>query len=509
LKADVAQLTRMSDAVVETSVPRRKAFIWPEVSACANRARTMAVRVRFAPSPTGYLHIGGARTALFNYLYARRNKGVFILRIEDTDQERSTPESVQAILDGMKWLEIDWDEGPGKGGNFGPYFQTQRLDTYKKVSDELIARGRAYRCYCTREELDARRKAVGDGYKYEGTCRDRKEPSPGAPWVLRFRMPDGEGKVSFEDEVLGRITKDYADLDDFVLMRGDGIPLYNFGCVVDDHLMEITLVGRGQEHINSTFPQLMLYQSLGWAPPKFAHFPLILGPDREKLSKRKHKEADVMLHKASGILPEALNNFVVRLGWSHGNDEVISRQQMIEWFDFGHVGKTSGVWNPEKLVWLNQQYLKSLPPQLIAERLVPFMAEAKIAGVSADARLLRLVELFRDRAKTLPEMADKARVYYSKGVALDAAAAAKHLDAAGKDVLRKVREALNSVAEWKAPALDPVVKQVSEASGLGMGKVAQPLRVAVTGNTVSPGIGETLELLGRDESLARIDAALA
>ena len=469
----------------------------------------MAVRVRFAPSPTGYLHIGGARTALFNYLYAKRNGGVFILRIEDTDQERSTPESVQAILDGMKWLEIDWDEGPGKGGNFGPYFQTQRLDTYKKVADELIAKGRAYRCYCTSEDIKARRAAAGDGYKYEGTCRDRKDAPAGAPWVLRFRMPDGEGQVTMEDEVLGRITKSYADLDDFVLMRGDGIPLYNFGCVVDDHLMKITLVGRGQEHINSSFPQLMLYFALDWTPPAFAHFPLILGPGREKLSKRRHPEADVMLHRANGILPEALCNFVVRLGWSHGNDEVISRQQMVEWFGFDHVGKTSGVWNPEKLVWLNQQYLKSLPAAVVAGRLVPFMAQAGIQGVAADARLVRLVELFRDRAKTLPEMADKARVYYAKGVTLDAAAAAKHLDAAGKDVLRKVRDALQPVSEWKAPALDPVVKQVSEATGLGMGKVAQPLRVAVTGNTVSPGIGETLELLGRDESMARIDAALA
>ena len=468
----------------------------------------MAPRVRFAPSPTGYLHIGGARTALFNYLYAKRNGGVFVLRIEDTDQARSTPESVQAILDGMKWLGIDWDEGPGVGGNFGPYFQTQRLDTYQKVADELLAKGRAYRCTCTKEELKARREAVGEGYKYEGTCREKKNPKDGAPWVLRFRMPDGEGKVSFEDEVLGRITKTYADLDDFVLLRGDGIPLYNMGCVVDDHLMEITLVGRGQEHVNSTFPQLMIYETMGWTPPKFAHFPLILAADRKKLSKRLHPEADVMLHKANGVMPEALCNFVVRLGWSHGDEEFISRQQMTEWFGFDHVGKTSGVWNPEKLIWVNQQWLKGLPSSLVAERLVPFLKEAGIA-TTADARLVKLVEAFRDRSKTLVEMAEKARVYYSKGVTLDAAAAAKHLDAAGKDTLRKVREALAKIERWVAPDLDPVVKTISEATGLGMGKIAQPLRVAVTGNTVSPGIGDTLELIGRDESLQRIDAALA
>lgn len=467
----------------------------------------MAVRARFAPSPTGYLHIGGARTALFNYLYAKRNHGVFVLRIEDTDQARSTPESVQAILDGLKWLGIDWDEGPGVEGKFGPYFQTQRLGTYLKVAEELIAKGSAYRCYCTREDLDARRKAAGDGYKYEGTCRERKD-APALPWVLRFRLPDGEGKVSFEDQVLGRITKDYGDLDDFVLMRGDGIPLYNFGCVVDDHLMDITLVGRGQEHVNSTFPQLMLYQALGWTAPQFAHFPLILGPDREKLSKRKHKEADVMLHRANGMLPEALCNFVMRLGWSHGNDEVISRAQLVEWFDFDHVGKTSGVWNPEKLTWLNQQWLKLLPPAEVAARLLPFLAAAGIFGAQADARLVRLVELFRDRAKTLPEMAEKARVYYSRGVALDPQALAKHLDAAGKGALAKVREALAGLEPWRTAELDAAVKQVSETSGLAMGKVAQPVRVAVTGNTFSPGIGETLELLGKAESLARIDAAL-
>ncbi len=474
-----------------------------------------APRVRFAPSPTGYLHIGGARTALFNYLYARRQGGAFILRIEDTDQERSTPESVKAILDGLEWLGIDWDEGPGKEGAHGPYFQTQRMDLYRKYTEQLIAEGKAYRCYCTREEIDARRSAVEKQtgkpgtYKYEGTCRNRTDVPEGRTSVVRFRMPDGEGRVTFDDKVLGPITKEYSDLDDWVMVRADGIPLYNFGCVIDDYTMGITLVGRGQEHVNSTFPQLMLYQALGWQPPDFAHFPLILGPDREKLSKRKHPEADVMLHKRNGILPEALLNFVVRLGWSHGNEEVISRQQMVEWFDFDHVGTTSGVWNPDKLMWLNQQWMKLLPAPVVAERLAPFLQARGVELPPGDPRLERVVLAFRERAKTLDEMAATALKYFQHGVEWEEKAATKHLTADSRPLLARVREEVAALPQWTAPTLDEVVKRVSEQAGVGMGKVAQPVRVATTGGTVSPGIGETLELLGREETLHRLDAALA
>ena len=474
-----------------------------------------APRVRFAPSPTGYLHIGGARTALFNYLYAKRQGGVFILRIEDTDQERSTPESVKAILDGLTWLGIDWDEGPGKEGPSAPYFQTQRLELYKKYADQLIAERKAYRCYCTREEIDARRAAVEKAtgkpgtYKYEGTCRDRKDIPEGRTAVIRFRMPDGEGEATFDDKVLGPITKQYSDLDDWVMMRADGIPLYNYGCVIDDHTMDITLVGRGQEHVNSTFPQLMLYKAFGWTPPDFAHFPLILGPDREKLSKRKHPEADVMLHKRNGVLPEALLNYVIRLGWSHGNDEVISGQQMVEWFDFAQVGSTSGVWSPDKLMWLNQQWLKLLPPAKVAGTLVDFLADKGVKLPSGDARLERVVLAFRERAKTLQEMAEMALKYFQHGVTLDEKAAAKHLTAESKPLLAQVREQVAALPQWSVATLDEVVKKVSEQAGVGMGKVAQPVRVATTGGTVSPGIGETLELLGREETLHRLDAALA
>ena len=482
-------------------------------------------RLRFAPSPTGYLHIGGARTALFNWLYARRYGGTFILRIEDTDQVRSTPESLQAILDALGWLGIDWDEGPGKGGGggggsgqHGPYFQTQRLDTYREHAEVLLGKGLAYRCYCTREELAARRAAVEKAhggkegtYKYEGTCRNRTDVPEGRPWVVRFKTPQGPGTVVLRDKVLGAISKEYSDLEDSVLMRGDGIPLYNFGCVIDDHLMDVTLVGRGQEHVNSTFPQLLLYQAFGWTPPEFAHFPLILGPDREKLSKRKHPEADVMQHKRSGILPEALLNFVVRLGWSHGDDEVISLEQMIQWFDFDHVGSVSGVWNPEKLLWVNQQWLKQLDPGVVAGRLAPFLEAKGVAKASEDPRLPKLVTALRARARTLQEMADMAGYFFSDGVTVDEKAAQKHLGAESRAVLEEVRAVVGGMgdADWSTAALDEAVKQVAEKLKVGMGKVAQPVRVAVTGGTASPGIGETLELVGKEQTLKRIDAALA
>ena len=460
-------------------------------------------RVRFAPSPTGYLHIGGARTALFNWLHARRHGGTFILRIEDTDQERSTPESVQAILDGLAWLGIDWDEGP--------IFQTQRLASYRQYAEKLVAEGKAFRCYCSKELIEERRalfESQKRTYKYEGTCRELKEPKKDQPYVIRFKMPSEEGSIGFTDKVLGPISKDYSDLDDWVMLRADGLPLYNFGAVIDDHEMAISLVSRGQEHVNSTFPQLMVYRALGWQPPEFAHLPLILGPDREKLSKRKHPEADVMLHRKNGILPEALLNFIVRLGWAHGNDEVISREQMLQWFDFDQVGSTSGVWNPDKLLWLNQQYFKTLPPSTVAERLVPFLEE-KGFQVRGDPRVEKVVLVLRERAKTLREMADTAAYFFSNGVTLDEKAAAKHLTPEAKRLLEPARRALSELPGWSAAHIDEALKAIAAKLEVGLGKVAQPIRVAVTGGTVSPGIGETLEIIGRDESLRRLDAALA
>lgn len=477
-------------------------------------------RVRFAPSPTGFLHIGGARTALFNLLHARRQGGAFILRMEDTDRERSTPESVQAITDGMNWLGLEWDEGPSptapmdpkqEKGAFGPYFQTARMESYRRITDKLIAEGKAYRCYATREELDEQRQVAERQkrpYKYPGTWRDRTDWPEGKPYVVRFKTPKGEGKVAFEDLVVGRIEKSWDDLDDWVMVRGDGIPLYNFGCVVDDHEMDITLVSRGQEHINSTFPQLMLYDALGWKPPQFAHLPLILGPDREKLSKRKHAEADVMNHKANGILPEALLNYVVRLGWSHGNDEVISREQMVEWFGFDHVGTTSGVWDPKKLQWLNEQWLRKLPEMRIANELKPFLAAKGFANV-AEEKLLHAVRAMKERSKSLVEMADQLAGYLTPGVTFDEKAATKFLNAESKPLLLEVKSRLEANAGATAADVDGWIKEISEKFTVGMGKVAQPLRVAVTGTSVSPGIGDTVLLIGREESLSRIALALA
>ena len=381
----------------------------------------MKPRVRFAPSPTGYLHIGGARTALWNWLYARHHGGTFVLRIEDTDQERSTPESVKAILDGLKWLGIDWDEGPEVGGPYPPYFQMEKVKRYHEVAEQLIAQGLAYRDYTTEEETAQMRKDFAAskgltekddlrkaGFKYSSPWRE-KTGKLEKPCVIRFKMqPKGE-RIGFDDQVLGRLEKPDDDLDDFVLLRTDGIPLYNFGCVVDDHDMAITHVGRGQEHINSTYSQIALYRALGWEPPVFAHFPLILGQNNEKLSKRKHPEADVMAHQRNGVLPHALLNFVCRLGWSHGNDELFTRQQLIEFFDFTGVGKTNGVWNEKKLVSINEHWLKTLPTAEVATALLPYL---KAIGVNTtvDAKLETAVKAFAPRAKTLVDMAEGFRL---------------------------------------------------------------------------------------------------
>jgi len=473
---------------------------------------TTVPRLRFAPSPTGYLHIGGARTALFNWLYARRHKGTFILRVEDTDRERSTPESLQAILDGLNWLDLDWDEGPGVGGQYGPYLQSERLPLYRELAEALIAQKRAYRCYCSKAELDERRQLfekLGKPYKYEGTCRDlpvtRSEPDK--PWVIRFRLPEGSGAVRFEDQVVGPIRKDFDDLYDEVICRQDYLPLYNFGATVDDHAMAITLVARGQEHINSTFPQILMHEALGYTAPQFAHFPLILGPDREKLSKRRHPEADVMQHRRNGILPQALLNFVVRLGWSHGNDEVISRQQMIEWFGFDHVGTTSGVWNPEKLLWLNHHYLKTAEPHELEGS---FLWQLRERGVEAEpgARTQAIVKSQQERSHTLAEMAELS-LYFFREPPLDEKARAKFLTAETRPALSAIRDRLASFAAFTAADVEPAFKETAEKLGVGLGKVAQPVRVALTGTTVSPPIQELVALLGKDAVLSRLDRAIS
>lgn len=480
----------------------------------------MKPRLRFAPSPTGYLHIGGARTALWNWLYARRTGGTFVLRIEDTDQERSTPQSLEAILKGLQWLGIDWDEGPGKGGPFPPYFQMEKLARYRQLADQLIAEGKAYRDYTTEEETAQLRrdfaasKGLTDkddlrkaGFKYSSPWRDRSEQRDGKH-VVRFKLQPTGRRIGFDDLVHGRLEKPDEDLDDFVLIRTDGIPLYNFGCVVDDHDMEISHVGRGQEHINSTYSQIAIYEALGWKPPVFAHFPLIMGQSGEKLSKRKHPEADVMAHEANGILPHALLNFVLRLGFSHGDKEEFTQAEMIELFDLAKVGKTNGIWNAEKLLALNQHWLKTLPPLEVAAALVPYLERIGVTGVQADARLETAVKAFAPRAKTLVDMAQAVKPYYAHGVTLDAAAAGKHLTDEGRKMLGLARQKLGALPEWTAQAIDPIVDVIATETGAKKGAIAQPIRVAATGGTTSPGIGDTLALLGREEALFRLDAAL-
>jgi glutamyl-tRNA synthetase len=467
------------------------------------------VRVRFAPSPTGYLHIGGARTALFNWLWARQQKGTFVLRIEDTDKDRSTQESVQAILDGMRWLGLDWDEGPEVGGPHAPYFQTQRLKTYEGHADRLIEQGKAYRCDCSKETLDALRAIAQKekrGFKYPGTCRDKHLPkgTPGA--VVRFRMPS-EGSTTFDDLVKGKITTDHKEFQDEVILRTDGVPLYNFGAVVDDIEMGITMVSRGDDHVVNTPRQILMYQALNYPVPVFAHLPMILGADKQRLSKR-HGAVSVLQYRDDGFLPGALVNYLVRLGWSHGDEEIFTRADLIEKFDWEHVGATAGVFNPQKLDWLNQQWIKSTP----LEELTRIVADAlaRRHQKAAAPQLASFIPLMQERAKTVNEIADAYAAYIDGDLVArtDDKAVLKNLTQDTKPLLQEARKLIEGGFDKGAHELEQSFRAFAEARGLGLGKVAQPVRVAVTGTTVSPPLFETIALLGKDKTLRRIDAAL-
>ncbi|TMA28019.1 MAG: glutamate--tRNA ligase [Deltaproteobacteria bacterium] len=455
----------------------------------------MSVRVRFAPSPTGYLHIGGARTALFNWLWARKQKGVFVLRIEDTDQSRSTQESEKAILDGLTWLGLDWDEGPLKGGPHAPYFQMQRLETYRKHAEDLIARGKAYRCDCSKEELDRLRKEAEKEkrhFKYPGTCRNKNLPkgTPGA--VVRFRMPE-EGSTTFKDLVKGEITTPHKEFQDEVILRADGVPLYNFGAVVDDIEMKITMVARGDDHVVNTPRQILMYQALEYPVPVFAHLPMILGSDKQRLSKR-HGAVSVLQYRDDGYLPGALVNYLVRLGWSHGDQEMFTIPELIEKFDWEHVGATAGVFNPEKLAWLNQQWIKMTPPSELA----------KACGVPE-----KFVALMQERARTLNEIRDAYRAYIEPQMPeYDEKAVKKQLTAETKPLLAEARDLIGRTFDQGPQAMEHAFRELAEKKGLGLGKLAQPVRTAVTGTTVSPPLFETIALLGKEKALRRIDAAL-
>ena len=478
----------------------------------------MSVRVRFAPSPTGYLHIGGARTALFNWLWARQQKGKFILRIEDTDQARSTQESEQAILDSMKWLGLDWDEGPAVasgdgrvigGGPHQPYFQMKRLATYDEHAEKLIAARKAYRCNCTRAELDVLREQARRekrGFRYPGTCREKNLPrgTPGA--VVRFRMPE-EGATTFKDLVKGEITTQHKELQDEVILRTDGVPLYNFGAVVDDIEMQITMVARGDDHVVNTPRQILMYQALEYPVPVFAHLPMILGADKQRLSKR-HGAVSVLQYRDEGFLPGALVNYLVRLGWSHGDEEVFTIDDLIHKFDWAHVGDTAGVFNPQKLEWLNQQWIKTTP---LAE-LTAVVAEACLRRhqLVPGALLSPFIPLMQERARNINEIADAYAAYIDGDLPrqYDEKAVAKQLTAETKPLLAEARNLIGDLFDGGAPAMEHAFRTLAESRGLGLGKLAQPVRVAVTGTTVSPPLFETIVLLGKDRTLRRIDAAL-
>ena len=461
----------------------------------------MNVVTRFAPSPTGLLHVGGVRTALFSWLYARRNGGKFILRVEDTDRERSTDEAVRVILDGMAWLGLDADEGP--------YFQSRRFDRYREVLRGMLEAGTAYHCYCSKDELDALRGqqiARKQKPRYTGICRERREPRPGVDPVVRFRNPL-DGAVVVQDLVHGLVTFQNAELDDLIIARSDGTPTYNFCVVVDDMDMGVTHVIRGDDHLNNTPRQMNMLQALGAPLPIYAHVPMILGPDGAKLSKR-HGAVSVLQYEEEGYLPDALLNYLVRLGWSHGDQEVFTREEMIAAFDIHDVNKSASAFNPEKLLWLNQQHMMRAMPAALVPHL---RAQLRRLGAdSSDQQMLEGVILAqRERAKTMKEMAVNSRFFFVEDIALDLKAAAKHLGGDAPATLAKVRARLGSLSEWNAASVHAALEQLAAELGGGLGKIAQPLRVAVSGSAVSPPIDATLALLGRERTLARVDTALA
>ena len=457
------------------------------------------IRTRFAPSPTGYLHLGGARTALFNWAYARRHGGKFILRIEDTDLERSTQESEQAIFDAMQWLGLDWDEGP--------FFQMKRLDRYKQVGEELLAKDLAYWDYCSKEELEAMREAQiarGEKPRYDRRWRDSKETPPaGRVPVLRFKNPLA-GDVTWNDIVKGPITVSNEELDDLVLIRGDGVPTYNFGVVVDDIDMAMTHVIRGDDHVNNTPRQINLYKALGAELPLFGHIPMILGSDGQRLSKR-HGAVGVMQYRDEGYLPDAMVNYLARLGWSHGDEEVFSREQLVEWIDLEHVSRSPARWDPEKLTWLNGEYVRRIPDADLVARLKEGKPEvykfvaAKMDPVAMTAAGKTKYHLLVDHERFLMSMAEPGHA--------DEAAVKEHLGDAGRGVLREVIPKLAALGDWTAPAISAALKEIVKAHGFKMPQVMMPFRVALTGQAQTPAIDAIAAALKKDVALQRLERA--
>ncbi|HHL1260994.1 TPA: glutamate--tRNA ligase, partial [Haemophilus influenzae] len=458
------------------------------------------VRTRFAPSPTGYLHVGGARTALYSWLYAKHNNGEFVLRIEDTDLERSTPEATAAIIEGMEWLNLPWEHGP--------YYQTKRFDRYNQVIDEMIEQGLAYRCYCTKEHLEELRHTQEQNKekpRYDRHCLHDHNHSPDEPHVVRFKNPT-EGSVVFDDAVRGRIEISNSELDDLIIRRTDGSPTYNFCVVVDDWDMGITHVVRGEDHINNTPRQINILKAIGAPIPTYAHVSMINGDDGQKLSKR-HGAVSVMQYRDDGYLPEALINYLVRLGWGHGDQEIFSREEMINYFELDHVSKSASAFNTEKLQWLNQHYIRELPPEYVAKHLEWHYKDQGINTTNGPA-LTEIVTMLAERCKTLKEMARSSRYFFEEFETFDEAAAKKHFKGNAAEALAKVKEKLTALSSWDLHSIHEAIEQTAAELEVGMGKVGMPLRVAVTGSGQSPSMDVTLVGIGRDRVLARIQRAI-
>jgi nondiscriminating glutamyl-tRNA synthetase len=484
-------------------------------------AESKKIRVRFAPSPTGYLHLGGARTALFNWIFARQNNGTFILRIEDTDRARSTGEANKAILEGLEWLGLNWDEGPGIGGSYGPYYQTERLDIYKDWAQRLLKEGKAYNCFCTPEELDQKRseaEARKEAPRYDGKCRKLSDAEikrlrdSGKSCVTRFMLPP-VGDTYVDDLVRGRVSFKNELLDDFVIMKSDGFPTYNFAAVVDDSLMKITHVIRGDDHLSNTPRQILLYQAFGLPLPLFAHIPMILGGDRARLSKR-HGATSVIAYSELGYLPDAMVNYLARLGWGHGDQEVFTREELIKYFSLPAVSKNPAIFDTEKLNWLNGQYIRRLTSERFVELSLPYLEKVfpKVGDLlkSADGReyVNKAVSCLQDRIKVFPEIVHHSSYFFSDKIEYDAGDIQKYLNKDAIPVLSKLKDRLASLQKFDKPSIERAFKDLAAESTVKLGVVIHPARAALTGRAESPGIYDVVEILGMKETVKRLEEAI-
>jgi len=459
----------------------------------------MTVRTRFAPSPTGSLHIGGARTAIFNWLFARHHGGEFILRIEDTDRSRSTEESILEIRDAMEWLGLDWDEGP--------FRQSDRLHIYKDLAEKLMSSGHAYRCYVTPEELEEKRKEArerGEVFHYKREWADRNA-GPDKPFAIRLLTPD-DGTIEVRDILRGKVVFDAGEIDDFIILKTDGFPTYNFAVVADDALMGITHVIRGDDHLINTPRQVLIYEGLSLEVPELAHVSMILGPDGKRLSKR-HGATSVVEYRKEGYLPDALVNYLTRLGWSFGDQEIFTTGELIEKFTLDSVGKSAAVFNPEKLDWLNGWYIRNKPPEEIAKLVLPILLDKGIKA-ELDNKLVMIVKELSQRAKTLLDITDSLGYFYADEIEYEEKAAGKFLTPGMTEVLRDLTERLSLPESFTAEEIQKVFEGIMEERGLKLGTIAQPVRVALTGGTVSPGIFEVMEIMGKDEVIRRLGKAI-